>query len=283
MKLIEPQYQLLPVGAQEWRFEESEEMRAATLLFNDILESGGGRKGLTAALRSFLNDHPAHIDALHHYAMCKLDEGKPLDAYAFAYAAVAIGKSMFSSDFLIGRDHLPGGFIENRPFLRSLYGLMTSQRAVYETRAAIQTARELIACDMEDRMGGRLHLPLFLLEENLDRDALEVFSIPDFEGTFHTVEYLRALALIRCQRIPEAIKVLQTCLHYLPQVARYLLDSSLPIPENDSRFGIASGSEYEGWVTASEHRHVWRRTKGALEILDSAFKNRKLKPIRTKP
>lgn len=272
MKLIEPHYQLLSVGERAWRFEASEEMKDATLRFNDILESGGGRKGLTAALRAFLNEHPAHIDALYHYAMCKQEEGKPLDAYAFAHAAVAIGKSVFPSDFLIGQDRLPGGFVENRPFLRSLYGLMTGQREVFETRAAIETAKELIAFDPEDRLGARLHLPLFLLEENRDKDALEIFSIPGFEGTFHTSEYLRALALIRCKRIPEAEAVLQTCLHYLPQVARYLLQSSLPIPENNNRFGIASGSEYEGWVTAFEQGHVWRRTKGALEILDLAFK-----------
>ena len=132
-------------------------------------------------------------------------------------------------------------------------------------------------------MGARMLLPLYLLEEDRNREALEVFSVPDFSGTFHTTEYLRALALIRCQRISEAEGILSACIRHSPQVARFLADPSLRPPQNDSPFGITMGSEYEGWAAAAEQRNVWRRTKGADEILESAFKNRELKPTRTKP
>ena len=278
MKLIEPHYQLIRMDEREWRFQYSVGMQDATERFDGILDSGGGRKGLTPALRAFLNDHPSHIDALHHYAMCKMEEGKPLDAFAFAQAAVAVGRSVISEEFRQDNGMLPGGWIENRPFLRALHGLMIAQRSLYETAAAIQTARELCAFDPEDRMGARMLLPLYLLEEDRNREALEVFSMHGFGGTFHTTEYLRALALIRCQRVPEAEFILSACIRHWPQMARFLADPSLRPPQNDSPFGITMGSEYEGWAAAAEQRNVWRRTKGAGEILEQAFKNREQKP-----
>lgn len=271
MKLIEPDYQLERMGDADWRFVQSSELDVATQKFDDILESGGGKRGLTVTLRAFLNDYPIHIDALHHYAMCKMDGGKPLDALAFAHAAVAVGRAAFPSGLRLEKDCLPGGWIENRPFLRALHGLMLAQRAMSQTPTAIETARELIGCDSQDRMGARLVLPLYLLEQNRDREALDVFSYSGFEETFGSTEYLRALALIRLERAGEVGKVLEPCFRYLPKVARYLLDSQLPRPRNESPFGVAMGSDYEAWDAAISQRWVWERTKGALTTLASEW------------
>jgi hypothetical protein len=271
MKIIEPDYQLERMGDADWRFLQSSELEAATQKFDAILESGGGKRGLTVALRAFLNDCPNHIDALHHYAMCKMDDGKPLDAFAFAHTAVAVGRAVFPPGFRLEKDCLPGGWIENRPFLRALHGLMIAQRATYQTAAAIETARELIGCESGDRMGARFVLPLYLLEQNRDREALEVFSFPGFEDTFGPTEYLHALALIRLERLSEVAKVLQPCFRYLPKVAHHLLDPQLPKPRNESPFGVAMGSDYEAWNAAIDQRWVWERTKGALPILASEW------------
>lgn len=118
------------MGTSDYRFVFSTAVNAATEKFDNILESGGGNKGLTSALRLSLNEHPDHMDALYHYSMCKLDEGKSLDAFAFAHAAVAIGRAALPSGFRFENDCLPGGWIENRPFLRSLFGLMSTQRVM---------------------------------------------------------------------------------------------------------------------------------------------------------
>ena len=271
MKLVEPDYWLEQMGEREWRFVESWEIEAATEKFNDILEQGGGKRGLTPALRGFLNEHPSHIDALHHYAMCKREEAKPLDALAFAHTAVATGRSALPEGFRLADGCLPGGWIENRPFLRALHGLMIAQREMHQTAAAIATGRELIGCDSQDRMGARLVLPLFLLELHRDQEALDLFGQPDFEDTFGTTSYLHALALVRLDRADEVPPVLKSCLQYYPGVADYLLQPLCAPPENDSPFGgMVVGSAYEAWDAAVQQRWVWERTPGALDLLRSA-------------
>jgi tetratricopeptide (TPR) repeat protein len=267
MKLIEPPYAILDRGLHDWSFQESPEMQEVTHKFDRIWESRGGTKGLTSSLRTFLNQHPDHIDALHHYAMCKRDEGKTLDAFAFAHTAVAIGRAVFPTEFLPGRDHLPGGFVSNRPYLRALHGLMLVQTDFSDFTAATETARELLALDPDDRIGARLSLPLYLLAQNLDDQALEVFALTGFTDAFHVAEYLQGLALFRLGRKEDAQKTLRQCLSRYPQVAHYLMEAGTPRPPASSPLGVTVGSDEEGWLTAVETEFVWRRTPGALEWL----------------
>jgi hypothetical protein len=267
MNFIEPDYALTRMGGDEWSFQTSSKVDSATQRFDDILDDVGGRRGMTSALRSFLNRYPTHIDALHHYAMCKLEEGKPLDAFAFAHAAVAIGRSAFPSEFILGNGRLSGDSIENRPFLRALYGLMLAQHKLAENSAAAATARESLHLDPHDRMGVRMLLPLYLLEEDRNREALEVFSIKPYENAFHTAEYLRALALLRLNLPSEARAVLAASIARLPEVAHFLVHENLPCPEAGLHFGMVVGGELEGWTTAVEQGHLWHRTPGAREML----------------
>ena len=268
----EPDYQLEDMGDGEWRFVASARMEAATEQFDAILESGGGKRGLTVALRAFLNEYPCHIDGLHHYAMCKMQDGKLLDALAFAHAAVAVGRRALPEGFRLDNNCLPAGWIENRPFHRALHGLMLAQDAMHQRAAAVDTARALLGCDVDDRMGVRLVLPLYLLEQDRDREALDVLEYPDLQDTFGPMEYLHALALIRLGREGETAPVFQGCLHRYPKVADYLLDTDLPRPENESPLGIVMGSDFEAWDAAVQQRQVWERTPGALDILRNARK-----------
>jgi hypothetical protein len=57
----------------------------------------------------------------------------------------------------------------------------------------------------------------------------------------------------------------------LPKVTRYLLDSGLPKPANESPFGVVMGSDYEAWSAAIDPRGVWERTQGALTVLGSQW------------
>ena len=161
MKLITPRYELVRTRTSEteWLFSESDEAYAVTLRFNQILDEWRGTRGLTSELRRFLNRYPWHFDAMNHYASCKLNEGRRLDGFAFAQTAVALARSAFPAGFEEGKHCIPGGFVENRPFLRCLYHLMIAQASVNEFASATATGYEILSYDSQDRLGARLALP----------------------------------------------------------------------------------------------------------------------------
>jgi hypothetical protein len=268
MKIIQPPYWLNHCDVRDWRFEESDEMSAASEEFFRIMDRYQGRAYVSAVAR-FLGRHPNHIDALHHYALCKLDQGKCLEALAFSHAAVATGMRIFPKEFAIGRDRLDTGYIKNRPFLRAVHGLMSAQRAVGLTEDAVGTAQMALGFDPGDRNGVRLELPVYLLELNRDAQALKLFEDPAYDETFHGVEYLHALTLIRMNRQEGLKKIWSFCLGYYPLVAKYLLDPTLPIPPNeDAHFGgVVMFSEFEGWMHANQFRHLWRTNRAAMDLL----------------
>ncbi len=269
MKIIQKPYTLCQCGMdqRDWRFEESDDILAATEEFDHILEHHRGR-AYVQALARFLKAHPNHIDALHHYSTCKLHADKDLEALGLSHTAVATGIRAFPKEFVVGRDRLDTGYVSNRPFLRACHGLMLAQHAVGLVDEAIDTGRMCLGFDPGDRNGARIELPRYFLEQGRDHLALELFEKPAYKETFHDLEYLHALALIRLGRTAEARKTLESCLHYQPLVAKYLLDSSLPEPPNEDRFGgVVWGSELEGWIHALQHGHLWRTNREAMEIL----------------
>jgi hypothetical protein len=271
MKLNTPDYQLVRMAEHEWRFQTSAELDVQTEKFDAVLERHAGTGKLTSALRRFLNEHPGHIDALHHYAMCKLQEAKSLDGYAFAQTAVATGRRAFPRQFDPARDTLPGGWLENRPFLRALHGLMEAQESVFDQSGAIATGLELLVRDPQDRMGARLELPEMMLSDGRTQEALELFARPEFEGTFDTAVYLEALARLRSGDDEGARKALTIALRNHPQVARFLLEPTGEPPEEGmSPFGMVSGSPCEGWFYADRYRWLWREPAHAMKVLRQA-------------
>ena len=267
VKLIEPHYRLIDCGNNEWRFHESAEMQAATAEFDYINEGSFSRPRATDLYR-FLKKHPDHIDVLHHYSCCLNSQGKYIEALAFSQTAVAIGMRAFPKQFAVGQDRLPTGFDANRPFLRAVHGLMLCQRSVGLIDDAIATGEMCLALDREDRMGASESLVVYLVESGRDKTALALFENPNYKDKFSDVEYLHAVALIRLGRDEEARTVLRSCLHYYPQVARFILNRNLPQPANEDRLGgVVSGSELEGWSHARNFGSLWRSNRAALKIL----------------
>lgn len=271
MQAMELPYTLVDCGSNEWRFQESSSMFEATMKFDSVLEKYGGSSALTTALYSFLQERPDHIDALHHYASC-ISAARPLDGLAFSQMAVTIGTQVLSAQFVIGKDRLPTGFVQNRPFLRSLHGLMLGQRRMNLTEVAISTGEMCLKLDMEDRMGARESLAFYLVESGRDKTALALFDNPAYKDRFSgRVTYLHALVLIRLGHEEEALNVLRHCLHYYPQVARFILNKRLPQPQNNEPRGlIASGSEFEGWLDARRVGSEWWPNRAAMALLRKA-------------
>lgn len=118
-----------------------------------------------------------------------------LDAYAFARTAVATAKEAFPNDYDPSRHQIPGGFVDNRPFLRALYEFMQCCDALGDVDGAATAGFEILAYDLADRMGARLELPKYLIKQGRYATAAELFERPDFVGTFHRASYLHPLVL----------------------------------------------------------------------------------------
>ena len=243
-------------------------MAAATKEFDSINGHAPTWQGQESELHEFLKKHPNHIDALHHYARCLQYLGDDLTAFAFSQTAVATGMRAFPAAFVIGKDRLDTSWVENRPFLRALHGLMISQRNIGLIEESIATGEMCLALDRQDRFGAREELVASLIECHRDKAALSLFENPKYNDTFFTNGYLHPFVLIRLGREEEARKVLRPKLNYQPHVGRFLLDKNLPEPKNDSTLGfVTSGSEYEGWAIASSLGRFWRRNPKAMKIL----------------
>lgn len=267
MKENIPALQLIPTDTHEWRFQESPAMQRVTLRFDAIWERHQGDKKLGSPLKRFLTDHPNHVDGLHHYAMHRIHMGHVLDGYAYAVTAVATAKAVFPPDLQPGRDQIPYGFVTNRPFHRAINGLMFAHASLGNKAAAIGTANEQLAFDPEDRMGVRIVLPIYLLEEGQTRAAIDIFTKPRWKDTFGTAVYLHALALLRLGQADEGRSVLETCVASYPQVARYIINADAPEPDADTRFGIEWGSEYEGWFYGRQYQVLWRVKPECVDLL----------------
>ena len=273
MKVIESPYRLIRtrVSEFEWRFQESESAWSATEEFDGILEQVRGGEKMGTLLRGFLKRYPWHFDAWSHYAMCKRQEGRTLDAYAFSRTAVAMAKEAIPNDYDPSKHEIPGGFVENRPFLRALYELMQCYDALGDADGASATGFEILKYDPEDRMGARLELPKYLIKQGRYGTAAELFDRPEFSGTFYRASYLLPLVMLYLDRRKEAHEAIEDCLGS-PQTARYLLDPMLPVPESDSPFGLSSGSELEGYYYARQYRQFWFDCDGAIKLLYEASK-----------
>ena len=116
-------------------------------------------------------------------------------------------------------------------------------------------------------MGARLSLAVYLMERCRNQEALQLFESREYKDTFFGVEYLHSLVLIRLGRLEEASLVLLGCLRYHPHVARFILEPVREPPDNESRFGVASGSPYEGWFHARDFGDLWASDRTAMKLL----------------
>lgn len=262
-----PDLQLISVGEHEWRFLESPAMQNVTLKFDAIWERYQGEKNLGTPLKKFLSENPNHVDGLHHYAMHRIYAGHLLDGYVYALAAVTTARAVFPQEFQQGLDRIPYGFVSNRPFHRAINGLMFAHASMRDIKAAIRCANEQLDLDSEDRMGVRMILASYLLEDGQPQAALKILSFLEKRDLLFTTCYLKAIALFCLGKADEGKALLKVCLSSYPHVARYILNATAPAPVADTRFGIECHSEYEGWFYGCQYAPLWRQSPEAMNSL----------------
>lgn len=173
-------------------------------------------------------------------------------------------------EFEIGKDRIPASYVYNRPFHRALNGLMIVQASLGQQKSAILSANEQLEMDPGDRMGVRMVLPHYYLEDGQPQAALKIFERKGWEDSFEAAIYHKAYAMLSVGRMTEGREELKKCLTSYPQVGRYILNPSAPQPPADTRFGIEVGSEYEGWYYGRQYAAIWWASDPHLAALKEA-------------
>lgn len=159
IRITEPPYpiRLEKRGHSEWEFAWPGEVLNLMDKFDlgcEYLDVGDLKKA-RQIFNSILKECPYFIDALNHLAAVEWDGGNLAAAENHYSKAYEIGHSVLPGDF---RGKLPWGWIDNRPFLRSLHGLALVKLRRGDARAARDLLLRLIKLDPDDRLGARMIL-----------------------------------------------------------------------------------------------------------------------------
>jgi len=108
--------------------------------------------GLEKIVTKFQN---SHIDGFNHLSMSYRNIGNYKESFFNATVAYLIGMNSFSDDFNHSKDKLNWGFIENRPFLRSLQILGLEFMYNGDLLRAEQLFKQLLIYNPNDNQGIR--------------------------------------------------------------------------------------------------------------------------------
>lgn len=142
------------VGPNEWRFRWLDDFYDDALAMDDAIDlvAAGNEAEAERRLRAGLRRSPEHIDMMHALAQVYFHTGRHEEARSLWLKAVDLGKSAFPPRaFNLGRDLLEWVWLENRPFLRCLWGLMFyGHYGMGDTDKALDVAYELLALNPGD-------------------------------------------------------------------------------------------------------------------------------------
>lgn len=258
------------VGPHEWRFRWPRNFSAEALMMDDAIDLAerGDEAEAERRLIAGLERSPEHLDIMHALAQVLYHTGRQEQARTLWMKAVDLGRSAFPPRaFKVGRDVLEWAWLENRPFLRCLWGLMYYGRhGMGETAEALGLAMDLLTLNPGDNQGVRAAAMSWLLDAGRDLEAVELSSrYPD--DFFPETTYGRALALYRLGRMPEADSTLKAAIDNLQAIAVELLKGTHRAPRGMRPGYETVGGEdmaYNYWEADGQ---LWEISNGALDWL----------------
>ncbi len=252
----------------EWEFVYPRHDRKLTEEFNlgcDYLEEGNLIEA-EIAFKSVLAQMPDYIDAIHHLAIVKLNEGLTEQARDLWEQSVRIGRKTFSTEFQYGQDKLPWDLLDNRPFLRSLHGLGLAKFNNGETQEALELFNEILSLNPDDNQGARIMAVEALFKLGKIEEIIQITDkyrkdiLPD-------LLYGRALALFKLNEQRKANAALKKAIDYFPLVGEELLKKKHKPPNTTGRDVVTIGGNdeaYEYWKTSGQ---FWEKDPNTLQWL----------------
>lgn len=215
--------------------------------------------------KALLDNNPFHFDAAVMLSKDAFEGNQTRTAKNILEFSVLKGREIFPPEFSFSADHLPWGFVDNRPFLRLLFKYAMLVEAIDGTQKAIPLYEELIALNPNDNQGVRDILATAYLKTNHLLDLLELDKkypkdlMPGLSvGTI--------LALYKLGRLDETRTRIKKSEKYFSHIFREILKITHPKPElMEDR--VLVGGDDEAWFYWESQGTLWMSTRGAIEFL----------------
>lgn len=219
----------------------------------------------TTFARACLEKEPLQFEAASILARHMLETGEITHALHMCEATLNEGKKMFPPEFSPGRDRLPWGFLDNRPYLFFLGEYATLVNATAGPQKAIPFYEELLDLNPNDNQGIRGLLSTAYIKISRLNQLLELDKkYPD--DLIVELKVGALLALYKLGRLDEArTRVIQMKKHF-SHVFREILKTSHPQPELiPGRTHV--GGDDEAWLYWEEQGTFWMAAPNSREFL----------------
>jgi tetratricopeptide (TPR) repeat protein len=214
--------------------------------------------------KAIVEEMPDHLDGLNHWALVRNQLGDEDVAKALLEKAVLMGKKAFPQDFIIGEDLLEWGFLDNRPFLRCMYGLGFILLRAGDIEQANKIFMEMLKINPGDNQGARALAVESFFHMYQPEGVLRVCSLYPNDAMPDTL-YGRALAFFQLGDQKKADESLKGAVKYLPKVAKEIIKATHKKPKSLHEGRIRAGGDdqaYEYWRRNNVH---WESSIGSID------------------
>jgi len=255
------------VGDHEWRFRFPRLDRAVYDEFHAALElmDEGELADAAGSLRKLVKRFPEFIDARHHLAIVLQQSYGGPGVYDWR-DAVKVGLQVLPPEFVVGRDRLEWGWLDNRPFLRAYHGLALAELADDRTGEALAICQDLLDLNPNDNQGVRTIAANLLFARRRPDAVLALCDRYPMDG-LPAMSFGRVLALYMLDREDEAAAALRKAAEHSPLVAKELTKKTHPEPRSRHPGFITMGGADEAYDYWREAGGSWKRAPGALEFV----------------
>jgi tetratricopeptide (TPR) repeat protein len=160
--------------------------------------------------------------------------------------------------------------IDNRPFLRALYGLGLTFLYVNDFITALQYFNKILEYNRNDNQGARASVIHCYMALGDFKGILKVCNSYSEDGLLEVL-YGRAFALFYLDRLDESKKALNDAISLYPLIAKELVSAKYkPFPDRNPEVQVC-GSKEEAEYYLSEFGHYWINPK-LKEFLKNGLK-----------
>lgn len=212
-----------------------------------------------------LDAEPLQFEAALLLARDAFEEGEPERALEVLESAIREGRKLFPSEFVVGTDHLPWHFTDNRPFLLLLGERATAIDSMHGPQRAIPFYEELLALNPNDNQGIRAFLATAYLKTGRLEDLLRLDA--NYSDDMMTELWAGTiLALYKLGRLDEARARIKTMEKRGAHIFAEILRNDHPQPELTPGRVMVGGDD-EAWYYWRNQGTFWSAARGAREFL----------------